>query len=205
MGPGKLAFLSVLMACLAAFHTASALTGSIELISPGNGSWTDKTNTDLPFTFRFTDPDNATANCTLSLNDVLYGPYLTENHTEKGIYSDDDFSPGYNEWKIICFNGTVINSGTRAFFADRENPAVSLTSPADTETAGPGTIDFYFNYTDGLSEQAYCVLLVNGSEEDGGDVPNGTESFLSASLGEGHYEWRARTAPAIPEGRPYSC
>ncbi len=190
MEHGKCVLLCVLLLSLTVLHVpASGLTGDIELISPGHESWTNKTNTDVPFTFRFIDPDNATADCTLNLNGVPYGPYAAGNDTNEDMYADDDFGEGVNVWNVSCVNGSTITSETRVLFADREAPSVELIFPDDGSNTSSGIVEFWFNYTDSYSGQADCYLETNDTEGDSGIFQNCTDSSFSVQLDDGSYEW----------------
>lgn len=188
MGPVKYIVL-LLIASLVTVNSAQALTGTVELISPDDGVWTNKTNTELAFTFKFTDPDNATADCTLYVNGNAYGTTSVANDTEDSIQAGDDFSEGANVWNISCVNGTTITSETRTLMADRVAPSIELISPDDGSNTSSGSVEFWFNYTDSYSDQADCDLVTNDTEGDSGTFPNGTDSSFSVALDDGSYEW----------------
>jgi hypothetical protein len=195
MGSPKYTVL-LLIATLATVNSAQALTGTIELVSPDDGVLTNKTNTDVPFTFKFTDPDNATADCTLYVNGNAYDPSSVANDTEDSILADDDFSEGANVWNITCVNGTSITSETRTLTADRVAPSIELISPDDGSVTSPGNVDFFFNFTDAYSSQAGCNLSTNATEGDSGIFQNGTESSFTLAFSEGSYEWRVACTDA---------
>ncbi len=191
MGPEKWLILLVLAcSCLSYPAQTAALTGSVDVFSPANGSWTNGTNDTMEFTFAYADPHNATAVCYLFVNEPVppVGSVSAENDTTAIIYSGEDFDEGENTWWVTCVNITSISSEEMTFFSDRTPPSVELTSPTNRTIAEAGDIEFSFIFSDRFSSDAYCTLYVDGSQT-GGNVDNDTEASRSLTLDPGIYGW----------------
>jgi len=191
MGPVK-SFLFAFVIVLIFAQASCAFTGTVELISPGDNAWTNKTNAQMPFVFIFTDAENATADCQLEINGAVRGLVNAANNTETEIYADADFSEGLNLWNIACTNGTSKTSETRSLFADRLPPSVYVPHvPAGGLNIS--TINFLipFNYTDGLSGRSNCTAYLNGTKMQTVEAENASsDSFFSFPVSPaGWYEW----------------
>ncbi len=187
MGPGKLALLSLVL-LLTSVQPAAALTGSVQLISPGDGVLTNKTNTTLPFTFMFTDPHNVTANCSLNLSGKRYGPVPATNNTQKQIFSASEFKEGANVWNITCVNGTAIASETRTLLADRVAPVVTIPPSGVPVSMKYVNLLSTANYTDGQAESANCSFLVNDTVMKTKVFQNLTVDIFTVHVSDGFYK-----------------
>jgi len=200
MGHGKLLFFPVSFSLFLILAVAAeALTGTVQLNSPANATWTRGTNDTVPFSFSYTDPDNATALCSLYINSpsAPMGSIQAFNDTVAAINSTGDFSEGANEWWVTCENGSYKTSERRTLYADRVAPTVSLVLPLDGVSLESGTISFIFRFTDDLSPSAPCTLFANHAERaTNSNVPNSTQTAIAVFLGEGIYAWFMECADA---------
>ncbi len=193
MGTEKVPSLFILASFLFALPVfASALTGDVQLNSPANMSWTNKTNSTLPFVIRYTDPGNATADCVLYMNTPWQpkGSVTAKNGTDTQVYASEAFKEGENVWGVTCTNGSGIGSGNYTFYADTGLPSVGLVSPSNASSVASGSVSFRFNYLDAVSPRASCSVYANQIlRATNASVSNNVETVITASLGAGSYSW----------------
>jgi len=190
MGSGARHFLLVCILLLGFTVPPAQAAGTVELISPVNGAWTNQSNADLPFFFMFTDDAYASASCTLYVNSLSRGSAQAPNATSAFIYANSNFPEGTSQWSVICQNSSNIYSETRTLYADRSAPSVSLTSPGNGANTGLGSVDFVFRFSDALSQQASCTLFVNGSVMGSNSTTQkNTDTHMAVSLAAGDWKW----------------
>ena len=182
----------LILALLASGFQAPAAAMTVELLSPANSTWTPGTNGTLPFSFRFSDPYNASAGCGLFVNQAgePKGTAAAQNWTAAQVNSSVDFSDGYNTWWVECFNGTPVASPSFVFWRDRSPPVVSLVSPLPGANAGYGTVNFTFAFQDQISPFASCTVYANGvARATNLSACRGIQTHLQAPMSPGQYYW----------------
>jgi hypothetical protein len=189
MGPAKLVLICAL-SLLVTINQVSALNGSVELISPPDGTWINLSIDSLDFEFKFTG-DNKTANCTLLLNGTENGSVEALNDTADQI-TVNGFEEGTIDWKIRCVNGTGIESETRKINTDGSPPSyVNIISPQNNYEVGKNaTFDVVFSYSD-RSPSVACFSLFGGNPAwSKMSLPNSSTITFNLSLeNEGQYAW----------------
>ncbi len=109
---------------------------SVNLVSPGNDTWTNQDNNTITFTFNYTG-DNATASCifyiTNSTNDfVAVGENSSVlNVTNTDIQSNASIAEGTRQWYVNCTNSTTVQSEIWTLKVDITNPVPTIVVPGN--------------------------------------------------------------------------
>lgn len=134
----------------------------VNLNSPADNNWS---NDNTPnFIFNVTDADNLTLICNLLINGTGYGfNNSVLNNTETTITANHSITPDNTNylWNITCTDGTNQNNSVRHINIDTNSPNIILNSPADNNLINNNVPTFTFNYTDSLSPNATCELIID--------------------------------------------
>ena len=170
---------------------------NLNLITPGNNSWTNKTNTELEFNFTVNDSSNTT--CVLYVNGNNSGNVniSANNVTPETVMSDKSFFLGINSWYVNCTDyDTVLpqtmQSEIRTFIFDNETPEITLEFPSNA-SLNYTEIDFRWDIIDNTVENFTCELIINDNVVGQANCTNGTICNYFHVLGsEREYNWSVR-------------
>lgn len=136
---------------------------AVNLVSPGNDTWTSGSNDTINFTFNYTG-ENLTASCELFIDSTGVGVNGTVlNNTNTVINANTSISDGTHYWNMTCTNSTSQTSDTWILKVDTGTPAVTFVSPAANYNSSSANISFAFNVTDSSSSTLNCSLYINGT------------------------------------------
>ena len=147
-------------------NVAGAIVNSVNLISPPNATWTNKTNETLQFIFHY-QGNTTNASCTLYLDaQPVATNSTTLNNTNTTLYSNTSFGEGTHTWNVTCVDtdGQSGSSPTFEFYADWTEPVIILISPANNTWTNQSKPQFIFNVTDNLAPTLTCTLRVYRDE-----------------------------------------
>jgi uncharacterized membrane protein len=176
-----------------------ALSGTVNLHSPLNDTWTNETNDTLAFWFNYT-ADETNLTCYLYLNDSPQNNDTVVNNTNASLNYNYSFNETGYKWNIKCYNSnsSYIESENRTFNIDYTSPSIDVINPNENETVEKNvtfniTATDNFNLTNfawnsscgsNLFENSSCsnstcnyTIILNSS-----DVPNGYCQFNSSIL-----------------------
>lgn len=109
----------------------------LDSVNPYNNTGTNQTTPTMSFLFSLNE-SSGSASCELLINDTGYGVNSSvQNLTETSITANSTFSDGLYNWKTNCTtnDSITLESFTRLFYVDTENPTVNYTSPTPNDTA----------------------------------------------------------------------
>ena len=115
----------------------------VNLISPGNNSWTSSDNDSIEFIFNYMG-ENATASCELLIGGVGFGVDASVlNNTNTTMYANNSISDGSYNWSVNCINGSVTYLASNfSLNVDTTSPSVSLIYPTATNYSSISTLNF---------------------------------------------------------------
>ncbi len=170
---------------------------SVNIVSPGNNSWTNGTNNTIGFSFYYIS-NASNMSCELFLNDIGYGINNTVfNNTPTSLYANNTLSQGHYSWLVNCSNSTISGgSSSYNLTVDRTAPYLALISPSEGSLINISAIDFVFSVSDNLDINLSCILFVNNYTSLG-EQYNETVFVNNNSLGNitlsnfsnGNYSW----------------
>ncbi len=186
-------------------HKANSSTANVSLdftapatVNTSNPTNLSNTSNITPeLRFQFTDSWAATLNYTIYLNGVPNGTGYVNNDT-LGARKMSGLQEGIQTVIITAADpaGNALNSSSRVFYVDENNPVVNITYPADNITSTADSTPYItIKVNDGMDTILNYSVYVNGVINATGTVVNGTATNVTlGTFGEGYYS-------IIAEGR----
>ncbi|MBN1385344.1 right-handed parallel beta-helix repeat-containing protein, partial [Candidatus Woesearchaeota archaeon] len=135
---------------------------TVVLNSPGNDTYSQATE----YWMNWTAWDNIDPllQCSLNLNGLPPAPPTPTVNNSWATDGIGGLSEGLHYWNVTCYDN-ALNSDTSVtyrFIVDYTNPLVTALGPVNSFNTSDNTTDFGFIYTDSLSPNASCTLLLDG-------------------------------------------
>ncbi len=191
---------------LSTIFYAISVTGAgvdiVNLISPGNGLWTNGTNDTIQFRFNYTGGDSP-ATCVLFIDNTSSGTAgPVANGSTGTVYANHSLSDGIFNWFVNCTNANSMISGTWALFIDNEPPSVNLLYPPDNHNSSNQSMGFKFTALDNMKATMSCALYINGSfSGENVSVTNATNTTIqNTSVPNGSSTWYIECSDAVSNG-----
>ena len=137
---------------------------SVDLVSPGNDTWTSGDNNTIDFTFNYTG-NTSTASCTLYIDNIASGTNSSvSNNTNTIIKANHSIGDGNRYWNVTCNdNFETMTSPTWLLKVDTQAPTIVSIKPTSGDTVYNKNISF--NVTDagiGVNRSSINVTI-NGN------------------------------------------
>ncbi len=167
---------------------------SISLTSPENNSWT---NDDTP-PFNFTAYSNisSTMNCSIYVNDTIYGTNSSVVNATSTIINASTIAEGMGYiWKVYCNESgeNSTNSTTRTLNIDKTDPTATINAPANNSNLSNATPQINITLTDNLSSAISYTFYINDSADKTGVVANATATNVTMdALADGLYRIKVK-------------
>ena len=104
-----------------------ALSGTVNLHSPLNDTWTNETNDTLAFWFNYT-ADETNLTCYFYLNNSPQNSAVVVNNTNASLNYNYSFNETSYRWNIKCYNSnsSLIESENRTYAIESESRIYSI-------------------------------------------------------------------------------
>jgi len=141
----------------------TAAPSAVNLRSPAADNYANDNTPNL--VFNFSDATSTTANCTIYMNDTIYGNNAsTVNWTDTTITATTVPDALNYAWWVNCTDqaGNVKKSSVRTISIDATAPVVTISSPAANAWTNL-TPNIVFWYTDSVNASLRCDVDINGT------------------------------------------
>ncbi|MFO7710524.1 MAG: DUF2341 domain-containing protein [Candidatus Woesearchaeota archaeon] len=179
------------------------LEPDVTLIDPLN--YFSTVTGDITFTYNVTD-ESSIDSCSLIIDGMINKTDDTISKNSEQTFSLTGLSDGNYTWAVNCTDASdgmyTGGSETRNFSVgpDEEGPVITLFAPINDSVDTDGSVSFTYKVVDATSGIDSCKLYVDGTIEDTDtSVLEDEEQSLSATLGDGMYDWNINCTDDSPQ------